>query len=87
MSREKAMPDELFSLSAAADMCFGLERRLDEKSLAAFLERYCNRDLLSVLIPRLSSPEIDETVAFLTGLLKKHLSEVEYHRLFLGETG
>ena len=79
------MSDELFSLSTVTEICFGLERRLDEKSLAAFLERFCSRDLLRVLIPRLSSPEIDEAVTFLTDLLRKHLNEGEYHRLFLGE--
>lgn len=81
------MSDDLFSLRKVTEICFGLERGLDEKSLAAFLQRYGSRDLLSALIPRLTSAEIEETVAFLTGLLAKHLSEEEYHRLFLGDGG
>ncbi len=64
-------------------ICFGLDRSTDEVSLKAFLETFSNPALLQTLIPRMENTEIDETVNYLTGLMKKHLSEKEYHRLFI----
>jgi len=39
--------------------------------------------LMQRLIPRLSDLEIEEIFSLVTDLMKKHLSEPEYHRLFL----
>jgi hypothetical protein len=39
--------------------------------------------VLEVLLPRLSDPELLGLVDQLSVLLKKHLREGEYHRLFL----
>jgi TorA maturation chaperone TorD len=67
----------------ASTICFGLDRATDEKSLAAFLQRFANEALLEQLIPRLTDQEIDAAVEVLSALLRQHLSEREYHRLFL----
>ena len=64
-------------------ICFGLDRPLDEQSLIAFLENLAAPGLLHALVPRLTDEEILAVVDFLTGLMKKHLSHEEYHRLFL----
>ena len=80
MTRKKTFSS---SESDINQICFGLDRSTDEVSLAAFLEAFSNTDLTQTLIPRMANKEIDETVNYLTGLMKKHLSEKEYHRLFL----
>lgn len=67
------------------DICFGLNREMDERSLALFLRIVGSDEMLATLIPRLDEGDIGATVDFFTGLMKKHLSESEYHRLFLGE--
>jgi hypothetical protein len=41
--------------------------------------------MCDALIPRLSEAEINELVDRLTGLMRRHFSEDEYHRFFLGE--
>ncbi len=64
-------------------MAFGLDRPTDESSLALFLERFARPELLAVLLPRLSDREIGEVLDQLSGLLRQHLQEAEYHRLFL----
>lgn len=66
-------------------ICFGLDRALDEQSLALFLRLFSQEQLLSALIPRLENDEITGLVQELTELLHKHLAEKEYHKLFLGE--
>jgi hypothetical protein len=68
-----------------SEICFGLNRETDERSLAAFLRMFAAPALLEALIPRLSADDIDATVDFLTRLMKKHLREDEYHTLFLNE--
>ncbi|MDH5299158.1 MAG: hypothetical protein OEV91_09080 [Desulfobulbaceae bacterium] len=69
----------------ATEICFGLTRRLDEESLAIFLQRATGDALLRTLIPRLAEGEVAAVVDFLTGLMRGHLSEEEYHQLFLGD--
>ncbi|WP_457573448.1 hypothetical protein [Desulfolithobacter sp.] len=68
------------------DICFGLNRQTDEESLAAFLRLFSRPQLLETLIPRLSEEEIHHLVETLTGLMRTHLEEVEYHELFLGDS-
>lgn len=67
-------------------MCFGLSEELDRQSFACFLETAGKKDFAETLAARLSSEEILELVDAFTGLLRRHLSEDEYHRLFLGDT-
>ena len=64
-------------------MAFGYSREEDERSLIAFLQKFSDDDLMKLLISRLSDSEIEELVDRLTGLMKKHVSEEEYHRHFL----
>ena len=66
-------------------ICFGLDRPTDEASLAAFVGRFARPALLAALIPRMADEEIIATLDFLTALMQKHLSDPEYHRLFLAE--
>ena len=69
----------------AQSICFGLSRELDEQSLTAFLERFASPRLLATLAPRLSDAEINGLIDHLTGLMRSHLAEQEYHRLFLSD--
>ena len=64
-------------------MAFGYSREEDERSLIAFLQKFSDDDFMKILTSRLSDAEIEELVNRLTGLLKTHLNEVEYHRYFL----
>ena len=64
---------------------FGFDRSTDERSLALFLSCFADQQLLGTLLPRLADEEILQVVDFITGLMQKHLSEEEYHKLFLSE--
>jgi len=64
---------------------FGFDRSTDEVSLHLFLQRFVDKELLGVLLPRLQDKDILATVDFLTTIMRKHLSEEEYHTLFLAE--
>lgn len=82
MSIEQVVP---FANDNAGDICFGLNRALDERSLALFLKRFARPDLLGALAPRLTDDEISRVVDLLSGLLRAHLTDSEYHRLFLAD--
>jgi hypothetical protein len=72
-------------IRSAEAISFGFDRATDEKSLALFLACFADRKLLETLLPRLSDEEIMEVVDFIGRLMHKHLSEEEYHELFLSE--
>ena len=67
------------------EICFGLNRKTDERSLAIFLQLFSRGELLQTLIPRLGDDEIIQLVDQLTAVLQNHLQEDEYHELFLGD--
>lgn len=69
----------------AEAICFGLDRPTDEHSLRLFLQRFAAGPLLATLVPRLGEEEISATVELLSNLLRQHLSDPEYHRLFLSD--
>lgn len=69
----------------AHSIAFGFDRETDEQSLKLFLQCFTDKNLLQALVPRLHDDEICATVDFLTGIMQKHLSEKEYHRLFMAE--
>jgi hypothetical protein len=66
-------------------IAFGFDRATDERSLGLFLQRFVDKKLMEILLPRLQDEDILATVDFLTGIMQKHLSEKEYHSLFLKE--
>ncbi|MFP3982555.1 MAG: hypothetical protein ACLFV2_02550 [Desulfurivibrionaceae bacterium] len=70
---------------AVSDIALGFDRERDELSLAAFLLRFTSPTVLDTIIPRLKDEEINATLDFLTGLIRRHLEEEEYHSLFLDE--
>ena len=66
-------------------MLFGLNRATDEQSLIAFLSLFSADRLTQELVPRMSEEEIHQLVDLMTQIMRNHLSDDEYHRLFLGE--
>ena len=64
---------------------FGLDRETDEKSLMVYLQKFSDDTFLKTLVPRLSETEIQDLFELISRLLKTHLKEEEYHRLFLKE--
>ncbi|ROQ89588.1 cytoplasmic protein [Desulfosoma caldarium] len=66
-------------------VAFGFSRDLDEKSLMVYLQKFSDDDLMHILIPRLSDREITELFDMLSNLMRKHLTDNEYHTHFLKE--
>jgi hypothetical protein len=62
---------------------FGLDRETDESTVICTLQMFSDDNLMGTLVKRLSDDELDEIYSMIMRLMKKHLKESEYHRLFL----
>jgi hypothetical protein len=65
---------------------FGLNRQTDESTVIYYLQKFSDDSFLQTLVKRLSDQDLAEVFDLLTRLMKDHLSEPEYHRLFLKES-
>ncbi|MBA3035455.1 MAG: cytoplasmic protein [Desulfobacterium sp.] len=62
---------------------FGMDRKTDENTIQYYLQKFSDDKLMEKLIGRLSDEELSEIFFMITKIMKKHLSEAEYHQLFL----
>ncbi|MBF0119293.1 MAG: cytoplasmic protein [Desulfobacterales bacterium] len=62
---------------------FGLDRKTDENTVIYYLQKFSDDHLMEKLISRISDEELDEIFSMITKLLRRYLSEEEYHKLFL----
>jgi hypothetical protein len=64
---------------------FGLDRQTDEHTLIYYLQKVADDSLARTLAGRMSGEELDALFSLLNELMRNHLTEREYHRLFLKE--
>jgi len=62
---------------------FGLDRQTDEYSITYYVQKFADDDLMKVLRPRMSDADIEALADMLIRLMKKYLTEEEYHTYFL----
>jgi hypothetical protein len=66
-------------------VAYGFNRETDEKTVIYYLQKFSDDALLEALVPRMTDGELSQVFDLLSDLLRSHLSEPEYHRLFLKE--
>ena len=64
-------------------VAFGLSRETDEKSLMYYLQKFSDDAMVKALVPRLSDEEINRLFELMSELMRSHLNDEEYHKLFL----
>jgi hypothetical protein len=64
-------------------VAFGFSREVDEKSLIYYLQKFSDDELIKRLVPRLTDGEIDALFTLMSRLMREHLVDEEYHKLFL----
>jgi len=62
---------------------FGLNRETDENTVKYYLQKFSDDQVLQSITERLADEELGELFGLISRLLRNHLSESEYHRLFL----
>lgn len=66
-------------------MLFGMNHATDVDSLITYLAHFGHERLTTALVPRMNTQEIHQVVDLLTQIMRNHLTDEEYHALFLGE--
>jgi len=62
---------------------FGMDRKTDEETIIFYLQKFSEDTFMAHLVPLLGDKELEEIYEFIHRLLKRHISEDEYHALFL----
>jgi hypothetical protein len=62
---------------------FGLDRESDEATLTWYLQKFSDDSHMVLIRKRMSDEDLLALFDFLGRLLKKYLTEEEYHRTFL----
>ncbi len=63
----------------------GLDSETDLATLQVYLQKFSADELMALLLPRLDNAEVESFFDLLFRTLRRHLTEEEYHRLFLRE--
>jgi len=66
---------------------YGADRETDENTIIYYLQKFSDDKLITTITQRMADEELLETFEFINRLLKKHLTESEYHNLFLKDDG
>ncbi|HOW54146.1 MAG TPA: hypothetical protein PLR60_05755 [Syntrophorhabdaceae bacterium] len=66
-------------------MGYGLDRQSDENMVQVYLQKFSDDRLMKTILKRMSDDDLNEVFDIISKMLKKHLSEPEYHQLFLME--
>lgn len=62
---------------------YGLDRATDEATMQVYLQKLSDDQCMRAILPRLSDGELENLFDLVSGLLRRYLSEQEYHGLFL----
>ena len=62
---------------------FGLNRETNENTVKYYLQKFSDDQVLKKITKRLTDEELEEIFSMISQLLRSHLNESEYHRLFL----
>jgi len=62
---------------------YGMDRQSNEDIVEVYLQKFSDDSLMSTILKRMSDEDLNEVFEVTGKMLKKHLTEPEYHQLFL----
>ncbi len=62
---------------------YGLDRATDEDTVQMYLQKFSDDRLMKTILKRMSDEDLNEVFEAISKMLKKYLTEPEYHVLFL----
>ncbi len=62
---------------------FGADRETDENTIVYYLQKFSDDQLMQKLIKCMSDEDLSEIFGMINRILKQHLTDAEYHQLFL----
>jgi hypothetical protein len=64
---------------------YGMDRQSDENTVQLYLQKFSDDLLMEIILKRMTDDDLTEVFEMISKMLKKYLTEPEYHRLFLKE--
>jgi hypothetical protein len=64
---------------------YGADRETDENTLIYYLQKFSDDRFMALITKRMTDEEMLELFNLINRLLKNHLTEAEYHEVFLKE--
>jgi hypothetical protein len=64
---------------------YGLDRQSDENTVQMYLQKFSDDRLMETILKRMNDDDLTEVFEIISKMLKKYLTESEYHQLFLKE--
>jgi len=64
---------------------YGLDRESNENTVQVYLQKFSDDLLMKTILPRITDDDLAELFEVTGKMLKKYLTESEYHQLFLKE--
>ncbi|MEJ2282357.1 MAG: cytoplasmic protein [Desulfobacterales bacterium] len=65
---------------------YGADRETDENTVVYYLQKFSDDKFMALMAKRMTDAELLELFDLINRLLKNHLTESEYHTLFLKQT-
>ncbi|MBE9544347.1 MAG: cytoplasmic protein [Proteobacteria bacterium] len=62
---------------------YGADRETDENTVVYYLQKFSDDRFMEMMTKRMTDAELLELFELINRLLRKHLTESEYHTLFL----
>ncbi len=62
---------------------FGLDRQTNEDTVEVFLQKFSDDRVMERVLKRMSDEDLRDLFEMTSKMLKKYLTDPEYHRLFL----
>ena len=62
---------------------YGLDREANENTVQLYLQKFSDDGLMETILKRMTDDDLTEIFEATSKMLKKYLTEPEYHRLFL----
>ena len=64
---------------------YGLDRQTSEDTVQVYLQKFSDDQLMKTILKRMTDDDLTDVFEFISKMMKKHLTEHEYHQLFLKE--
>jgi len=64
---------------------YGLDRQSNEDTVQLYLQKFSDDQLMKIMLKRMTDDDLTEIFDITGKMLKKYLTEPEYHQLFLKE--
>ena len=64
---------------------YGLDRESNENTVQVYLQKFSDDHLMKTILKRMTDDDLSKIFEITYKMMKKHLTDAEYHQLFLKE--